>query len=102
MSFLLRSFPFGLLLTVLGCAHSYYYTPEIAGDGAMSSKGGIVYSIPVGAPHYKMKVASLGIADDSVSSHFRKKRENSPLENVLFKKNRWTTVKTQSFIESKR
>jgi hypothetical protein len=98
MHSLLRSSLFALLLTLLGCAHSYYYTPEVAGDGAMSSKGGVVYSIPASAARYKMKVAYLGVADESVSTHFNKKEKTLRLRMYFRKK---SDVKNTGFIDPK-
>jgi hypothetical protein len=102
MNFLLKPVFLALLfaiLSILGCAHSYYYTPEVAGDGAMSSKGGVVYSIPAsGTPHYKMKVAYLGIADESVSSHFHKKEKTLRVRMYLLKK---SDSKNAGFIDPK-
>jgi hypothetical protein len=50
-----------LLLGSSGCAHRYYYVPEISGEGARVGRGGIVYEIPPGSPQIKMKLASLGV-----------------------------------------
>jgi hypothetical protein len=86
MKFTSGSLLFTLILALLGCAHSYYYTPEIAGDGAMSSKGGIVYSLPPASPRYRMKVAYLGIADESVSRHFHEKGKTLRVRMYLLKK----------------
>lgn len=46
-----------------GCAHSYYYQPEIAGEGAIhGKKGGIVYSVPPGEqPELTLRLRALGI-----------------------------------------
>jgi hypothetical protein len=57
---------FGVILLfsgLLGCAHSYYYKPEISGPGAIyGEKGGIVYTIPPqGTPDVILRVRSLGI-----------------------------------------
>lgn len=54
-------FPLMLLVLASGCAHSYYYTPEIAGDGARVGHGGIVYQIPPASPKIKVKLVSLGV-----------------------------------------
>ena len=53
------SFCFGLF----GCAHSFYYLPEIKGEGATHGrKGGVVYAIPpAGQPELTMRIRSLGI-----------------------------------------
>lgn len=98
MKYCCRFILFAFLLILLGCAHSYYYTPEIAGNGAMSSKGGIVYSIPADSPRYKMKVAYLGIADESVSSHFHKKEKTLRVRMYFLKK---TGAKNAGFIDPK-
>jgi hypothetical protein len=46
-----------------GCAHNYFYMPETAGDGAMHSHGGVIFSIPPTQPKFKMKLTSLGVKD---------------------------------------
>jgi hypothetical protein len=90
MNSFLRSFvvlSFGISAgTLVGCAHSYYYTPEVAGDGAMASKGGVVYSLPPTSPRYGMKVAYLGIADESVTAHFHKKEKMLRVRMYFLKK----------------
>jgi hypothetical protein len=48
-------------IALTGCAHSYYYIPETAGDGVIHSRGGIVYSVPPNEPTFKMKLVSLGV-----------------------------------------
>ncbi len=99
MRFLLKYSFFATFLGVFGCAHSYYYIPEVAGDGAMSSRGGVVYSIPATVnPHYKMKVAYLGIADESVSKHFHKKEKTLRVRMYLLKK---SDSKDAGFIDPK-
>jgi hypothetical protein len=52
-----------LLLALSGCAHSYYYLPEIAGEGAMQgNKGSVTYSIPPSPPtEVLMRIRSFGI-----------------------------------------
>jgi hypothetical protein len=49
------------LLLVSGCAHNYFYTPEVSGAGAMSRKGGVIYSVPPSQPEVKIKVMSNGV-----------------------------------------
>lgn len=53
----------GLLTALCGCAHSYYYVPEIDGEGAIHGrKGGIVYTIPPkGQSELTLRVRALGI-----------------------------------------
>jgi hypothetical protein len=48
-------------LGMAGCAHSYYYVPEIAGNGATFTRGGVLYVIPPDAPKLRMKLVSLGV-----------------------------------------
>jgi hypothetical protein len=51
-----------LALPILsGCAHSYYYVPEISGDGAVFGRNGVIYSIPPQQPDFKMKLVSMGM-----------------------------------------
>lgn len=51
-------------LTLLSaCAHSYYYRPEISGDGAIFRKGSIAFRIPSKDPRMKMKIDCLGITE---------------------------------------
>lgn len=56
-------FPILILIVLGGCAHSYFYSPEIAGEGAIHGKrGGIVYTIPsTGQGELTMRVRALGI-----------------------------------------
>ena len=49
------------LFSLAGCAHGYYFEPEVTGDGAMHGKGGVLYSIPPASPVVRMKLVSLGI-----------------------------------------
>jgi len=56
-------------LFLAGCAHHYYYLPEIAGDGAISGHGGVVYSIPPKESVIKMKLVSLGIENAPKEAH---------------------------------
>lgn len=51
------------LIALSGCAHSYYYLPEIDGEGAIHGrKGGIIYTIPpTGTPELTLRVRALGI-----------------------------------------
>jgi hypothetical protein len=48
-------------LGLAGCAHSYYYVPEIAGNGATFTRGGVLYVIPPESPRLRMKLVSLGV-----------------------------------------
>lgn len=52
-----------LILLLSGCAHRWYYTPEIKGVGEMhGGNGDIIYRIPPeGEPSLAMAVRSLGI-----------------------------------------
>jgi hypothetical protein len=60
----LQSLILTLILSALAaCAHSYYYLPEIGGEGAThGKKGGIIYTIPSkGQAELTMRARSLGI-----------------------------------------
>jgi len=52
-----------IVLGLTACAHSYYYLPEIDGEGAIhGKKGGIVYAIPSQAhADFVVRVRSLGV-----------------------------------------
>jgi hypothetical protein len=52
-----------LLVAASSCAHGYYYTPEIAGEGAMFRQGTIAFHLPPTDPTIKMKLLCLGIGD---------------------------------------
>lgn len=51
------------LLAASSCAHSYFYTPEIAGEGAGVRKGTIAFRLPSTDPRLKMKIVCLGVTD---------------------------------------
>ena len=57
------------LLMLSGCAHSYYYTPEIAGEGARVGRGGVVIEIPPKDPAIKLKLLSLGVTTPPREPH---------------------------------
>jgi len=63
MSFVRIIIGFIGVLTSSSCAHSFYYLPEISGEGAIhGKKGGIVYSVPAeGKPELTVRVRALGI-----------------------------------------
>ena len=45
-----------------GCAHHYFYAPEIKGQAVKYERGsGVIYSIPVKIPRVKMNLMSLGV-----------------------------------------
>ena len=58
-----------LAATFSGCAHSYHYTPEIAGGGAIWSGRGIIFSIPTNSPELRMKISSPGFEKAPSSAH---------------------------------
>ncbi len=54
-----------LLMCFTGCAHRYYYLPELKGERIMQAKkGGIAYTIPTeGTGELIMRVRSLGVSE---------------------------------------
>jgi hypothetical protein len=51
-----------------GCAHTYY-TPEIAGDGAMWSPGAVMFKVPAQAPRFQMRLMARPIQKAPKSAH---------------------------------
>jgi hypothetical protein len=78
----LSLFVLGLLS---GCAHSYFYLPEITGKGAIYGNGGIVYSVPPESPALKMKIVSVGTNDKGemlIRMYFVRSAKPSTLETM--------------------
>lgn len=63
------------LLAASSCAHSYFYTPEIAGSGAGFRKGTLAFRLPSEDPVLKMKIVCLGITDSPREAGSAKKRK---------------------------
>lgn len=49
------------------CTSQPTFKPEVEGPGAMSARGGVVYSVPPEDPVLKMKLVSLGINKDNMA-----------------------------------
>jgi hypothetical protein len=47
-----------MVLLLSACAHAYHYVPEISGDGATWSQGGIVFALPATRPLLKMTMTT--------------------------------------------
>ena len=78
--FLKRILAVFLLLT--GC-QSPKFKPEVTGDGAISSRGGVIYSIPATNPVMKMKVVSLGVKKDMLQLRLYFVRKGAPANEYL-------------------
>jgi hypothetical protein len=75
-------FSAGLLTTVLAACNSPSFKPEISGD-AISSRGGVIYSLPAENPVLKMKVVSLGVKKDMLRLRLYFVRKGAPANEYL-------------------
>ena len=48
-------------LLLNGCSHSYFYRPEVAGDGAIYAQSGVIYAVPAKKPELKLKLTYVGV-----------------------------------------
>jgi len=58
-----------LLLCLEGCAHNYFFKPEVEGPGATSDKGAVRYSIPPVNPAVEVRLVSFGVVNTPEDAH---------------------------------